>query len=133
VSCRLRIFGLLSAAALVVLPFVARAHDIPNDVTVQMFVKPEGQHLRILVRVPLKAMRDILFPQRGPGYLDLERTAPLLPGAAKLWIAGFFEVYEGDALLPNPQVMATRISLPSDFTRRRSRMLANRHCAIPRT
>jgi len=116
VSCRLRIFGLLSAAALVVLPFVARAHDIPNDVTVQMFVKPEGQHLRILVRVPLKAMRDILFPQRGPGYLDLERTAPLLPGAAKLWIAGFFEVYEGDALLPNPQVMATRISLPSDFS-----------------
>jgi hypothetical protein len=97
-------------------PPAVRAHDIPNDVTVQMFVKPEGQHLHILVRVPLKAMRDIIFPQRGPGYLDMERTAPLLPGAAKLWIAGFFEVYEGDALLPNPQVKTTRISLPSDFS-----------------
>ena len=107
---------LLAAAALFILPCAVRAHDIPNDVTVQMFVKPEGQHLHILVRVPLKAMRDILFPQRGPGYLDIERTEPLLAGAAKLWIAGFFEVYEGEAMLPNPQVMATRISLPSDFS-----------------
>src|SRR5690349_3379590 len=107
---------MLSVAALFVLPCAANAHDIPNDVTVQMFVKPEGQHLHILVRVPLKAMRDIIFPQRGPGYLDIERTTPLLPGAAKLWIAGFFEVYEGGMLLPNPQVMETRISLPSDFS-----------------
>lgn len=104
------------AAAIFLLPLCARAHDIPNDVTVQMFVKPEGQHLHVLVRVPLKAMRDILFPQRGPGYLDIERAAPLLPDAAKLWIAGFFEVYEGDTLLANPQVVATRISLPSDLS-----------------
>jgi HupE / UreJ protein len=107
---------LLFGAAAWLLPFCAGAHDIPNDVTVQMFVRPEGPHLRMLVRVPLKAMRDISFPQRGPGYLDLERAAPLLPGAAKLWIAGFFEVYEGDTLLPNPQVLGTRISLPSDLS-----------------
>ena len=104
------------AAVVLLLPLCARAHDIPNDVTVQMFVKPEGQHLHVLVRVPLKAMRDILFPQRGPGYLDIERASALLPDAAKLWIAGFFEVYEGDTLLPNPQVIATRVSLPSDLS-----------------
>ena len=104
------------AAAIFLSPLCARAHDIPNDVTVQMFVKPESQHLHVLVRVPLKAMRDIFFPQRGPGYLDIERATPLLPDAAKLWIAGFFEVYEGDTLLPNPQVLATRISLPSDLS-----------------
>lgn len=113
---RFPIHAFLFAALFLFIPLRAPAHDIPNDVTVQMFVKPEGQHLHILVRVPLKAMRDILFPQRGPGYLDIERTTPLLPGAAKLWIAGFFEVYEGEALLPNPKVMATRISLPSDFS-----------------
>ncbi len=111
-----RIHRFFLAAALLLLPLGAFAHDIPNDVTVQMFVKPEGQHLHLLVRVPLKAMRDISFPQRGPGYLDLARATALLPGAAKLWIAGFFEVYEGDTLLPNPQVMATRIALPSDFS-----------------
>src|SRR5215469_15920019 len=106
----------LFGAAALLLPFCAGAHDIPNDVTVQMFVKPDGQHLHLLVRVPLKAMRDIMFPQRGPGYLDVERSNPLLPGAARLWIAGFFEVYEGETLLPNPQVIATRISLASDFS-----------------
>jgi len=106
----------LFGAAAMLLPFCASAHDIPNDVTVQMFVKPEGRHLHLLVRVPLRAMRDISFPQRGAGYLDIERSNALLPGAAKLWIAGFFEVYEGEALLPNPQVLAMRISLPSDFS-----------------
>src|SRR5213075_795331 len=111
-----RIHRLLVAALFLFLPFFARAHDIPNDVAVQMFVKPEGTHLHLLVRVPLKAMRDISFPQRGPGYLDIERAAVLLPGAARLWIAGFFETYEGGALLPNPQVVSTRISLPSDFS-----------------
>src|SRR5258708_39017463 len=32
------------------------AHDIPNDATVQIFFKPTGNHLNILVRVPLKTM-----------------------------------------------------------------------------
>jgi HupE/UreJ protein len=112
----LRIRSVVLAAPLLLLPVCARAHDIPNDVTVQMFVKPDGGHLHLLVRVPLKAMRDISFPQRGPGYLDIAQASALLPGAARLWIAGFFEVYEGDTLLPNPQVRATRISLPSDFS-----------------
>ena len=112
----IRVHRLLLSALLLFLPCFARAHDIPNDVTVQMFVKPEGQHLHVLVRVPLKAMRDIRFPQRGPGYLDIAQAGALLPGAAKLWIAGFFEMYEDENLLPNPEVRATRISLPSDFS-----------------
>jgi len=91
-----------------------QAHDIPNDVTVQAFVKPEGAHLRLLVRVPLRAMRDISFPERSSGYLDLKRASELLPSAATLWISDFIEIYEGDAPLPKPQVIATRISLPSD-------------------
>ena len=111
-----RIHRLLFAAALLFLPCRALAHDIPSDVTVQMFVKPEGGHLQMLVRVPLRAMRDISFPQRTDGYLDLARASALLPGAAKLWLAGFIEMYEGDARLPNPEVVSTRISLPSDFS-----------------
>jgi HupE/UreJ protein len=112
----LRIHRLLLAALLLLMPGLALAHDIPNDVMVHMFVKPEGTHLHLLVRVPLKAMRDISFPERGPGYLDLARADALLPGAAKLWIAGFIELYEGNTLLPNPAVVATRISLLSDFS-----------------
>jgi len=79
-----------------------------------MFVKPEGDHLRILVRAPLKAMRDMEFPKRGPGFLDLSRIDPLLPDAATLWLANFIDVYEGDRKLPAARVAATLVSLESD-------------------
>ena len=92
----------------------ARAHDIPNDVTVQAILKPSGDRAHLLVRVPLKAMRDIVFPEKGTGYLDLERTAPLLPDASILWISDFIELYEGNTRLPKPRVVATQISLESD-------------------
>jgi hypothetical protein len=92
----------------------ARAHDIPNDVTVQAFFRPSGNRAHLLVRVPLKAMRDIVFPEKGTGYLDLERTAPILPDASTLWISDFIELYEGNTRLPKPKVVATQISLESD-------------------
>jgi hypothetical protein len=109
-----RIAALSAAALFLALLNAASAHDIPNDVTVQMFVKPTGDRLRILVRAPLKAMRDMEFPKRGPGYLDLARTAPLLPDAATLWIANFIDLYEGDRKLPGAHVAATQVSLESD-------------------
>src|SRR5262250_2064828 len=40
----------------------ARAHDIPADVMVRAFVKPEGRSVRLLVRVPMKALRDVDYP-----------------------------------------------------------------------
>src|SRR6202790_1684939 len=92
----------------------ARAHEIPNDVTVQAFFRPSGNRAHLLVRVPLKAMRDIVFPEKGTGYLDLERTAPILPDASTLWISDFIELYEGNTRLPKPKVIATQISLESD-------------------
>ena len=62
----------------------ALAHDIPADVTVRAFVVPEGQVLRLLVRVPLKAMRDVDYPRRGAGFLDLARADASLRNAATL-------------------------------------------------
>ena len=94
--------------------FAAQAHDIPNDVTVQAFLKPEGQRLRLLVRAPMKAMRDVEFPEKGPGYLDLARTGPFLADAATLWISDAIGLYEDDSRLPKPQVVATMVSLESD-------------------
>src|SRR5260370_8217107 len=70
--------------------------------------------MHILVRAPLKAMRDMDFPKRGPGYLDLARIDPLLQDAATLWLANFIELYEGDRKLPSPRVAATLVSLESD-------------------
>lgn len=101
-------------ALLLLAPALAPAHDIPNDVVVQSFLKPSGSRLNLLIRVPLKALRDISFPERPPGYLDLARVDALLPDAATLWLSDFIDLYEGDYHLAKPRVVATRVSLPSD-------------------
>jgi hypothetical protein len=90
------------------------AHDIPSDATVQIFFKPSGNKLYLLVRAPLKTMRDVEFPERGQGYLDFDRVDPTLREAASLWVSDFIDVYEGNALLPKPSVVETRLSLESD-------------------
>ena len=102
--------GLLLAA----LPSRPAAHEIPARVTVQAFVAPEGARLRLLVRVPLEAMRDVDFPLRGPGYLDVPAARPLLADAATLWIADYVELYENGRPLGDEDVVRTRLSLPSD-------------------
>jgi len=103
----------LAALALVTLAREAAAHDIPNDVTIQAFLKPEGQRLRLLLRVPMKAMRDVVFPERGV-YLDLARIDPLLHDAAQVWLSDPMELYEGDRRLSKPVIAETRVSLESD-------------------
>jgi hypothetical protein len=90
------------------------AHEIPVRVAVRAFVKPEGRVLRVVVRVPLEAMRDLEFPLRGQGYLDLARAGPLLADAARLWIAGSIELEENGRGLEDPRLIAARVSLPSD-------------------
>ena len=56
------------------------------------------------------------FETTGPGYLDLRavRASGKLEDAAQVWLGDVIELYEGEALLPDPEIVATRISLPSD-------------------
>src|SRR6185503_10714156 len=63
------------------------AHEIPNDVTVQALLKPDGDRLRLLIRVPLIAMRDMDYPTpvRGSGLVDLAKADSTLRDAATLW------------------------------------------------
>src|ERR1041384_7485730 len=91
-----RVFVGMVAAVLLAAAVSVHAHDIPNDVALQMFAKPEGQRLRILVRVPLAAMRDMDYPTpvRGSGLLDVSKADSTLRDAATLWIADDLEVYE---------------------------------------
>jgi hypothetical protein len=91
------------------------AHDLPADVVVHAFVKPEGQRLRVLLRVPLEAMRDVDYPTRRPeGLLDLARIESALADATNLWLVPALDIREDDATLPRPHLAAARISLPSD-------------------
>ena len=104
----------VGASLLVALPLAAPAHETPADVTVQVFLKPEGRTLRLLLRVPLTAMQDIIFPTRGPGYLEIDDADPELEEAAVLWLAQPLQLFEDGTRLPFPEIAAIRVSIPSD-------------------
>jgi hypothetical protein len=111
----IRTASALVAAFVVAWPTRAMAHDIPADITVRAFAKPEGQRLRLLIRAPMSAMRDIDWPTRKPdGYLDLARIDPFLRDASTLWIGDDIDLFEGDTRLAYPQVRAVRLSLEAD-------------------
>ena len=96
------------------LPSRPEAHEIPVDVTVRAYLKPEGDRFLLLMRVPLPSMRDTDFRSYGPGYLDIEAARPLLSGAARLWLADYVSLFEEGRPLPAPEVVDARLSLPSD-------------------
>lgn len=104
------------AAFLVFFAFGAAGHDIPADARIQVFVRPEGKVLELLIRAPLAAMQDVDVPRRGPGYLDLARAEPALRHAAQIWLVDSIDVYENNQRLPPPRLTHTRVSLASDST-----------------
>jgi hypothetical protein len=105
--------ALVLIIALALLP-QALAHEVPNDVVIQTIVKPENDRLNLLVRVPLEAMRDVNFPQTGPGYLVISEADETIRDAATIWIAQELSVYENDRLLDEWDIAAVRLALPSD-------------------
>ncbi|MDX1405490.1 MAG: HupE/UreJ family protein [Woeseiaceae bacterium] len=105
-------------AAVVALTFVCSApvaaHEIPTDVVIQTILKPHQQTLDFLVRVPLEAMRDVNFPQSGPGYLVISQADETIRDAAVIWIGREVRLFENGRHLDQWEVVAARLSLPSD-------------------
>jgi hypothetical protein len=92
----------------------SNAQPIVDDVTAQAIIKPDGQQLRMLVRLPLGGLRDLEFPTYGIGYLDLPRAEPALRDAARRRVAPDLPLYENGVRIDTPRVAAVRVSLPSD-------------------
>lgn len=92
----------------------ALAHNIPVGATVQMFVKPQGHVLRVLVRVPLTTYTDAEYPRRAGDYVDLAKVDPSLRAAATVILLETLSMYERDRQLPNPRIVSARMSLDSD-------------------
>ena len=88
------------------------AHDIPADTTVRAFIKPEGDRLRFLVRVPMASIHDIDWPMHKPeGTLDLARVESALGDAVGLWIIDYVDMYEGSTKIGPPTLTSVRLSL----------------------
>jgi hypothetical protein len=95
------------------LPVLLSAHEIPNDVLIQSFVRAEGNQLHLLVRVPLIAMRDMTWRYKAQDVLDLERSASALQDASTLWVGDDVSVFENGTKL-GPQTVAAVRATPAD-------------------
>jgi hypothetical protein len=104
--------GLLLLALLLFLSASARAHDIPGELLLRAYLKPEGETLHFVVRVPLALLQGIGFPKRGPGFLELGELGDSSTRAAQA-VARELTLYR-DGVRLTPDRAATRISQPSE-------------------
>ena len=105
---------LIVAISILLTPGRSAAHEIPTDVVIQTILKPGPESIDFLVRVPLEAMRDVNFPQSGPGYLVISDADETIRDAAIIWIGREVRLFENDKHLDDWEIVAARLSLPSD-------------------
>jgi hypothetical protein len=110
--------AVIKSACLLLLVAVAatplQAHEVPTSVVVHTIVKADDDHLDFLVRVPVEAMRDVVFPETGPGYLVISEADEYLRDAATIWLAQEVTLYENEEPLTEWAIDAVRLALPSD-------------------
>ncbi len=102
------------ALALMTCSVLSTAHDIPSRTTVFAFVKPEGNQLTVLLRVPMDALGEIAFPLRGPGYLEISQADFHLHDAARVYLTESISFYENSQILVEKELQEARVSLPSN-------------------
>ena len=100
--------------ALLWIPNLVQAHDIPSRVTVYAFVKPEGNELTALLRVPMEAFGEVSFPLRGPGFLQFSEAQFSLDDAARIYITESMNFFENGVELTEKELQLTRVSLPAN-------------------
>ena len=108
--------ALLLFSAIFSWPLAVQAHDIPSRVTVFSFVKPQGDQLTVLLRVPMEALSEVVFPLRGPGYLRISESEDAQEDAARVYITESMHFYEDGVELAEKELVTTRVSLPSNRT-----------------
>jgi hypothetical protein len=106
--------GLAGMVLLLLMTPRVLAHDVPNDVLLRSFLHPSGETLQVLMRVPMRALRDIDHPRRPGGWLDLARADPSLRDAAKVWVLDNLTVLEEGVPLEAPRLVEARVALEAD-------------------
>ena len=104
----------LAAAFSLLSPLAVWAHDVPDFVRIAVFLKPEKNHMSILVRIPANALIDFIFPLTEAGYLDLPQAEQVGREGARVWIAQMLAISENGRPLPTPELLSVRIGRPND-------------------
>jgi len=79
-----------------------------------MYVKPEGEQLTVLLRVPMETFSEIAFPVRGPGYLDLDAVDAALADTVSVYFDDGLRFFVDGEDLESPVLAQARVSLPSN-------------------
>jgi hypothetical protein len=87
----------LAVLLMVGLQAYVRAHDVPDEILFQSYLKPAGTQLQVLLRIPLLAVTDTNLPKNGTGYLAMEYLDPALRDAANQIAAGIVFLENDDA------------------------------------
>jgi len=103
---------ILAAALLAPRSAVANGADLPPEIVLQGYIKPEDGHLRQLVRIPLVFLQPFNLPKRGPGYIDLAKADEVLRQAAAAAAQQIELREDGEPLVPT--VRRARVSVLSD-------------------
>lgn len=110
-------FRVLRGAAVLALALTLQAalsaHDIPDEIVVQSYVRPQQNQMQVLLRVPLLAIADANLPKDGTGYLAMAYLDPALREAANQ-ISNGVVFLEDDERLTRYELAHAIVSLPSD-------------------
>jgi HupE/UreJ protein len=90
-----------------------RAHDIPDEIVIQTYLRPSDSQLKVLLRIPLLALGETTLPKDGTGYLALRYIDPAIREAANQVANGIVLIENGERLMQY-ETADGRISLPSD-------------------
>jgi hypothetical protein len=113
---RIRALCLIACWVVLIGPRAAFANgaDLPAEIPLQGFVKPENDRLHVLMRVPLVLLASFALPKRGPGYLDLANLDDALQRAASS--TGRQIELQEDGIVLAPVLLKGRVSLLSDHS-----------------
>lgn len=107
-----RRMAVVLAATLFAAPLV-RAHDIPDEVLIPVFLREADGELHLFARMPTLLLAALNVPKWGAGYVDLERADPVLRRAAEAFGAEA-PLFDDEGNLLPPRVEGARIALPWD-------------------
>jgi hypothetical protein len=86
------------------------------DARLEIYWPRPDDTIQVKMRVPLAAVPAAAsFPQFGPGFLDFDRTRPLLNGAVDEWLARTLHLTVGGIRLGGtPRIVSNRLVLESE-------------------
>jgi len=92
----------------------ALGHEIPVDARLNIFVRPAGRVLSVLIRAPLGSLGDVDYPTRPGNTVAVSAADNALRNAVTTTLIPALNLFENARLLPEPEIAAIRMALPSD-------------------